>query len=69
VLNQLLDAPEQLASEVERSDWPMKLAHCELCHPEQVDRIARISAFCDVQAGQLTSEVLFVPAAIGEERI
>jgi predicted amidohydrolase YtcJ len=50
-LDQLSDALKRLASEGVRSDWPIKLTHCELCHPEQVDHIDRIRAFCDVQPG------------------
>jgi predicted amidohydrolase YtcJ len=68
-LDQLLDVLEKLASEGVHSDWPIKLTHCELCHPEQIDRIARIGAFCDVQPGQLTSEVSFLPDVIGHERM
>jgi predicted amidohydrolase YtcJ len=43
--------------------------HCELCHPDQVERIARLGAFCDMQAGQLTSEASFLPSVIGRERM
>jgi predicted amidohydrolase YtcJ len=65
-LDQLLGALERLASEGVRSDWLIKLTYCELCHPEQVDRIG---AFCDMQPGQLTNKMSFLPAAIGEERM
>jgi predicted amidohydrolase YtcJ len=65
-LDKLLGALERLASEGVRSDWPMKLMYCELCYPEQVDRIR---ASCNVQPEQLTSKMLFLPAAIGEERM
>jgi predicted amidohydrolase YtcJ len=50
-LDQLLDALERLQSEAVHSDWPVKITHCELCHPDQVERIAPIEAFCDVQPG------------------
>jgi predicted amidohydrolase YtcJ len=68
-LDQLLSVLERLKSEGVRSDWPVKLVHCELCHPDQVERIARLGAFCDMQPGQLTSEASFLPAAIGLERM
>jgi predicted amidohydrolase YtcJ len=68
-MDQLLNALERLDSEGIRSGWPIKLTHCELCHPEQIRRIARLGAFCDVQPNQLISESSFLPAAIGVERM
>jgi predicted amidohydrolase YtcJ len=68
-LDQLLSVLERLKSEGVTSDWPVKLVHCELCHPDQVARIARLGAFCDMQPGQLISEASFLPAAIGLDRM
>jgi predicted amidohydrolase YtcJ len=68
-LDQLLSVLERLESEGVRSDWPVKLVHCELCHPDQVERIARLGAFCDMQPGQLTSEASFLPDVIGFDRM
>jgi predicted amidohydrolase YtcJ len=68
-LDQLLSVLERLESEGVRSDWPVKLTHCELCHPDQVKRIARLGAFCDVQPAELVGEAEYLPYILGTERM
>jgi predicted amidohydrolase YtcJ len=68
-LDQLLRVLERLSSEGVKSEWPVKITHCELCHPDQVERIARLGAFCDVQPAQLTTEAGYLKSVIGAERM
>jgi predicted amidohydrolase YtcJ len=68
-LDQLLGVLERLLSEGVKSEWPVKITHCELCHPDQVERIARLGAFCDVQPAQLTTDAEYLTAIIGSERM
>jgi predicted amidohydrolase YtcJ len=68
-LDQFLNVLERLQSEGIESRWPVKLTHVELCHPDQVARIAALKAFCDIQPGQLTTEASFLPSVIGHSRM
>jgi predicted amidohydrolase YtcJ len=68
-MDQILNMLERLNSEGIRSGCPIKLTHCELCYPDQIRRIAKLDAFCDVQPNQIISEGSFLPNAIGSERM
>jgi predicted amidohydrolase YtcJ len=67
-LDQILAVLERLKSEGIESTWPVKLTHVQICRPDQIPRIARLGAFCDVQPYHLVSDAKYLVAAIGTER-
>jgi predicted amidohydrolase YtcJ len=49
-LDLILTAVERLTSDEIENEWPVKLPHFEVCHPDQVQRIACMNAHGDLQA-------------------
>jgi predicted amidohydrolase YtcJ len=68
-LDQVLAVLERLQAEGITSTWPVKLTHVEMCHPDQIARIARLNVVCDIQMAQLPSDAPYLPRIIGEERM
>jgi predicted amidohydrolase YtcJ len=67
--DQFLRALERLKEEGFESEWPVKLSHIELCDAEQIERITRLNAYGDIQAGFITTVAPFMPSVIGPERM
>jgi predicted amidohydrolase YtcJ len=67
-LDQILNVLERLHNEKIVSGWPVKLTHVQICRPDQVERIARLGVYCDMQPYHLLSDARYLPSAIGQER-
>jgi predicted amidohydrolase YtcJ len=67
-LDQILSVLERLQNDGVKSEWPMKLTHVQLCRPDQVQKLAKLGVYCDVQPYHLVSDGRFLPYAIGPER-
>jgi predicted amidohydrolase YtcJ len=63
-LDQLLDALERAPV---KNQKPYKLTHVQVCHPEQIARIAALGAFCDVQPTMVTSDGSFLMRILDPE--
>ena len=68
-IDQILDVIERIYSEGIVPKWPVKLTHVEVCHPEQIERIARLGIHCDMQPNQMVYDATNLGPVIGEERL
>jgi predicted amidohydrolase YtcJ len=67
-LDVLLDQIEKVRALGIQNKWPVKFTHVELCHPDQLARMAAAGGFCDVQARQLVSDAPYLEQIVGPER-
>ena len=63
----------QAALAVENDDnnpfgYPLRLNHVQLCRPDQISDLLRLRVPCDIQLGQLPSDIPMIIPRLGEKR-
>jgi predicted amidohydrolase YtcJ len=67
-LDQVLGALERVRAEGIEPMWAPKIAHLEICHRDQIDRLVRLGAIGDIQGGFNTLVAPFIEHVIGRDR-
>jgi predicted amidohydrolase YtcJ len=67
-LDQFLNVLEKAKSNGIRSRWPVKLTHVELCHKEEIQRMAPLGCACDVQPHMIITDSPFLEGILGLDR-
>jgi predicted amidohydrolase YtcJ len=68
-LDQLLKVLERLKNHRIVNNWPVKITHPEMYHPDQIERIAESKAIWDIEPAQLWSDAADLRRIIREERL
>jgi predicted amidohydrolase YtcJ len=70
-LDQALDAIEYVVSKrgTTSHSLPVRLAHTQLCRPDQIKRMASLRVVCDIQPMFLPSDMHMAPSRLGEKRL